>query len=77
MLTPHSSWPFGRLTHFCSTIDQIIDEAALASQGRLSKNGAIIDQSTDLVAWAEEQVTLRLSARIDADRLVAEIEQLA
>jgi hypothetical protein len=30
----------------------------------------------DLVAWAEQQVTLRLSARIDADRLVAEIEQL-
>jgi hypothetical protein len=146
MLTPHSSWPVGRLTHCCSTIDQIIDEAALASQGRLSKNGAIIDQSTDpfrqkanvigvcaemchrkirrnavpveefsrggdvlrhkrdadagtiqsargvgffsgviglgreldadLVAWAEQQVTLRLSARIDADRLVAEIEQL-
>ncbi len=45
MPTPHSSRSFGRLTHFCSTIEPIIDRAIIASQGRLSKNGAIIDQS--------------------------------
>jgi hypothetical protein len=47
MLTPHSSWPSWAINAFLFDYRSIIDHTALASQGRLSKNGAIIDQSTD------------------------------
>jgi hypothetical protein len=49
MPTPHSSWRFWAINaHFVRLSNQIVLVIAAGGQGRLSKNGAIIDRTISL-----------------------------